>query len=280
MPRSLSRGGRSSHERAAPRVHAVRRGLATTRWPGRLDQYPAQRRTLLDGARNNPEAAGSLRDYLRQEGSRHVYLVFGAMSDKDFYQMGKLLFPVARSIHLARIANSRSAEPRRYRRGARTVGSHPLPCYCPLRSPGGLGGMPTGWARCRHRLALSSLGELLPVVKASVNRRKKRSLQGPQFTRGSAESPGTDHLPLLNRNFFDHSALRSPDFVLHLHGFQHYQTLVIHDRISHLAQEGADYLSRHSADGTGVRKPPFPRDPPRRARRWRLGAPEHPCPGC
>ena len=170
------------------RLHAVRRGLATTRWPGRLDQYPAQRRTLLDGA-HNPEAAGSLRDYLRQEGFRQVYLVFGAMSDKDFYRMGKLLFPVARSIHLARIANSRSAEPAAIAAAHARFGSR-IHCHATARSA-----LRAAWKECpRDGLvvvtgSLYLLGELLPVVKASVNQRKKRSLQGPRFTRGSAESP-------------------------------------------------------------------------------------------
>src|SRR5262245_41636946 len=152
---------------------AVRRGLATTRWPGRLDEYRSRRRTLLDGA-HNPEAVQLLRDHLEQENLDPVYLVFGAMSDKTLSRMGKLLFPVARSIHLARIANSRSAEPHviaalhsRYRS---RIHLHANP-----RSA-----LEAAWKECpRDGIvvvtgSLYLVGEVLPLVEAAVKQRKKQ----------------------------------------------------------------------------------------------------------
>jgi dihydrofolate synthase / folylpolyglutamate synthase len=88
----------------------IRRGLANTRWPGRLDEYSSCRRTLMDGA-HNPEGAQFLRDYLIEQKAKEVHFVFGAVRDKNIKKMGECLFPLATTIHLAGIANSRSADP-------------------------------------------------------------------------------------------------------------------------------------------------------------------------
>ncbi len=91
-------------------VRSVRAGLARTRWPGRLDEYKARRRTLLDGA-HNLEGARLLRDYLIERQESGVQLVFGAMRDKDIAAMGRALFPLAETIHLTRMSNTRTADP-------------------------------------------------------------------------------------------------------------------------------------------------------------------------
>ena len=92
------------------RVCDVRRGLYRARWPGRLDLYHSRRRTLMDGA-HNPEGSGLLRDFLIGRREKEIHLVFGAMRDKDIRKMGSLLFPLASTIHLTPIANSRCASP-------------------------------------------------------------------------------------------------------------------------------------------------------------------------
>jgi len=89
---------------------AVRAGLARVRWPGRLDTYACRRTTLLDGA-HNAEGARSLRNYLKASAPREIHLVLGLLKDKDALRIGRLLFPLGRSIHLARIASPRSADP-------------------------------------------------------------------------------------------------------------------------------------------------------------------------
>jgi dihydrofolate synthase/folylpolyglutamate synthase len=153
--------------------HAVRRGLATTRWPGRLDEYQARRRTLLDGA-HNPEAVRLLREHLEQENLDPVYLVFGAMSDKNLGQMGKLLFPIARSIHLARISNSRSAEPDAIAALHQRFRSR-IHLHANSRSA-----LEAAWKECPRdgtvvvTGSLYLLGEVLPVVEAAMKRRKKQ----------------------------------------------------------------------------------------------------------
>ncbi|MDR1728763.1 MAG: bifunctional folylpolyglutamate synthase/dihydrofolate synthase [Acidobacteriota bacterium] len=91
-------------------IDAVRRGLAGTRWEGRLDEYAAVRRTLLDGA-HNPEAALLLRDHLlaRKEGELHM--VFGAVRDKNIREVGAAVFPLAKRIYLTPLFNTRTSSP-------------------------------------------------------------------------------------------------------------------------------------------------------------------------
>jgi dihydrofolate synthase / folylpolyglutamate synthase len=97
--------------RAFPiRTGEIRRGLAHTRWAGRLDEYRSRRRTLLDGA-HNPEGAQLLREFLDKRKEKEVHLVFGAVRDKDIRGIGSTLFPVAASIHLTPLVNTRTADP-------------------------------------------------------------------------------------------------------------------------------------------------------------------------
>jgi len=93
------------------KVRDIRGGLADTHWPGRLDEYSSRRRTLLDGA-HNPEGANLLRDFLvHKRKAAEIHLVFGAMRDKNIRAMGGYLFPLAKTIHLTPIPNSRCADP-------------------------------------------------------------------------------------------------------------------------------------------------------------------------
>jgi dihydrofolate synthase/folylpolyglutamate synthase len=92
------------------KVADIRRGLAQAKWPGRLDEYRAKRRTLLDGA-HNPEAAQLLRNFLVKRKEKEIHLVFGAVRDKDIKKIGAAVFPLAKSIHLTPLVNTRSAAP-------------------------------------------------------------------------------------------------------------------------------------------------------------------------
>lgn len=92
------------------KVAAIRTGLAHTEWPGRLEEHQCRRRTLVDGA-HNPEGARLLREFLAKRKEKEVHLVFGAVRDKDIRKIGAEVFPVATSIHLTPLLNSRSATP-------------------------------------------------------------------------------------------------------------------------------------------------------------------------
>jgi dihydrofolate synthase/folylpolyglutamate synthase len=91
-------------------IAEIRRGLARTRWPGRLEEFRKPARTLVDGA-HNQEGAATLRAYLLRHDIGAIHLVFGVLKDKDISGMIRCLFPVARRIYLVPLLNRRSADP-------------------------------------------------------------------------------------------------------------------------------------------------------------------------
>lgn len=76
-------------------------------WPGRLERLGGRPPVLLDGA-HNPAGAKALAAYLRETREPHV-LVFGAMRDKHFKEMGETLFPLARRVIVTRVRMTRAA---------------------------------------------------------------------------------------------------------------------------------------------------------------------------
>jgi dihydrofolate synthase / folylpolyglutamate synthase len=66
-------------------AEAVARGLAATRWPGRLWQVPGLQDVWMDGA-HNPDGAWALSEHVRACDLR-PHLLFGAMGDKDLAGM-------------------------------------------------------------------------------------------------------------------------------------------------------------------------------------------------
>jgi dihydrofolate synthase/folylpolyglutamate synthase len=93
------------------KVGDIRSGLKHTKWLGRLDEYSSRRRTLLDGA-HNPEGAKSLRRFLLKRKEKEIHLVFGAVRDKNIGAIGNTIFPLATSIHLTPLFNTRTSDPR------------------------------------------------------------------------------------------------------------------------------------------------------------------------
>jgi dihydrofolate synthase/folylpolyglutamate synthase len=145
----------------------IRRGLARTRWQGRLDEYRAKRRTLLEGA-HNPEGAQALRDYLARYEKDEIHLVFGALQDKDIEEIGRQLFPLAQSIHLTPVANSRTAEP------AMIAAKQPRFRGKMKIHPNAVTALRAAWKACPPRGlvvvtgSLYLVGELLPLVRSKT----------------------------------------------------------------------------------------------------------------
>jgi dihydrofolate synthase/folylpolyglutamate synthase len=84
---------------------AVAHGIATARWPGRLEDVGG---VLLDGA-HNPDGAAALAAALRAlHPGRPVELVFGVLSDKDHAGMLAALAGVARRLHVVAPATPRA----------------------------------------------------------------------------------------------------------------------------------------------------------------------------
>ena len=97
------------HLRIAP--EAIRRGIAETRWPGRLERVSENPEIILDGA-HNPAGARALADYLdRFYEPRRVWLIYGAMRDKAVEEMAAILFPRAGHVIVTAPAQARALRP-------------------------------------------------------------------------------------------------------------------------------------------------------------------------
>jgi dihydrofolate synthase/folylpolyglutamate synthase len=90
---------------------AVARGLASTRWAGRLQSIPGKPDMLLDGA-HNPAGVAALTDYMKQHhaGTRPV-LLFGATREKDLDQVLAPLAPYVSGLVATRPDINRAMEP-------------------------------------------------------------------------------------------------------------------------------------------------------------------------
>jgi len=89
---------------------AVREGIESVRWPGRLQPVSLDgHRLILDGA-HNLEAVRALTTTLDVlELSGRVHLLFSCLDDKPLAEMAELLGPRCRSVTVTRIASPRAA---------------------------------------------------------------------------------------------------------------------------------------------------------------------------
>ncbi len=86
---------------------AVRRGLAETVWPGRLECVGSRPAVYLDGA-HNPSGARVLRAFLETTPHPRV-LIFGAMRDKAVEEIAGILFPAVDAVVLTEPSHKRAA---------------------------------------------------------------------------------------------------------------------------------------------------------------------------
>lgn len=89
---------------------SIARGVAATRWPGRLERFSVRGRVVLvDGCHNVPGAEALLR-FVHDAGlAGRAILVFGAMADKDVERMAAILFPSVAAVRLVTTASPRAA---------------------------------------------------------------------------------------------------------------------------------------------------------------------------
>ena len=99
----------------------IREGLATVRWPGRLQlvQRPSGQQILLDGAHNSAGAT-SLRAALEEHfpDTRPAFIL-GIMADKDWDLICEILAPLACRILCVPVHSERSADPEHLRTACR-----------------------------------------------------------------------------------------------------------------------------------------------------------------
>ena len=100
---------------------AIERGIASARWPGRLDHISSSPEIILDGA-HNPSGARALAAYIgRFYSNRRVVLVYGAMRDKAVEEIAGILFPHAAEVIATAPKQSRAVDPET----VRELGAHP-----------------------------------------------------------------------------------------------------------------------------------------------------------
>jgi len=95
------------------REPAVRQGLQTVFWPGRLEVVLDRPMAILDGAHNGEGVrtlVGEMRSLL---GAKKAKILFASMADKDWPLMLKELSAVADEMVLTRVAMERSADPKK-----------------------------------------------------------------------------------------------------------------------------------------------------------------------
>jgi dihydrofolate synthase / folylpolyglutamate synthase len=86
----------------------IERGIAETRWPGRLEKLQSQPDLYLDGA-HNPGAARELARFLEESfAGRRVFLIYGAMRDKAVDEVTGLLFPLVTEVIFTQPNNPRA----------------------------------------------------------------------------------------------------------------------------------------------------------------------------
>ena len=103
-------------------------GVASTRWPGRLEKMSLRGRVvILDGC-HNPQAASALARFLDDAGlAGRARLVFGAMADKDVEAMAAALFPSFSSVRLVPAPSARASTADELRRRTAGVRSDAVP---------------------------------------------------------------------------------------------------------------------------------------------------------
>jgi len=103
---------------------AVRAGLGTTVWPGRLETFTVAGCQVVLDAAHNPAGARALASYLRDTEPGGVTLVFGAMHDKAIAAMLSALAPAVSSVICTTAPNPRAASAAELTAIAATVTSH------------------------------------------------------------------------------------------------------------------------------------------------------------
>src|SRR6266446_582397 len=90
---------------------AIERGIAATRWPGRLDRVSETPEIILDGAHNTADARALAAYIPRFYSGRHVVLIYGAMLDKAVAEMTGILFAHANEVIATAPRQSRAVDP-------------------------------------------------------------------------------------------------------------------------------------------------------------------------
>lgn len=118
-------------EKESVSAGSVRKGLADTEWPGRLEliKMPGRKYDILIDGAHNPSAArklaGALKNYFIPVYGK-IIIIFGIMSDKDMEGIMSPLMPVASEVIVTAPDYGRAASPERLAEIAISLGSAPV----------------------------------------------------------------------------------------------------------------------------------------------------------
>ena len=149
---------------------AVRRGLASVKWPARFEVLSKSPLVIADGG-HNPEgidaAIASVKAYFKAE---KILLLTGVMADKDYTHMVGRMAEVAAQAFCVRPANDRALDPAAYAETFREIGV-PAEGYATV-AEGVKAAMDTATREGKALLCLGSLymyGEVHAAVTGEVN---------------------------------------------------------------------------------------------------------------
>jgi len=114
---------------ASPRqeiIEWIRSGIASTKWPGRLEFISEKPPVVIDGA-HNPAAAAALAQALKRtflEKYKKIIMILGIMNDKDIEGIMEPLLPLASHIICTAPAGSRAARAEKLAAAAASLGFH------------------------------------------------------------------------------------------------------------------------------------------------------------
>ena len=101
---------------------AIRNGLTSATWPGRMEERSLDGgRTLILDAAHNPHGASALAEHLQRWFAPRPVLIFAAMADKDIRSILTALLPVVGPVVLQTMASPRAASPALIRDVAATI---------------------------------------------------------------------------------------------------------------------------------------------------------------
>lgn len=90
-------------------IEEIRMGLRDVRWPGRFQMLEGG--VVLDGG-HNPQACHQLVANWREEfGEEKATLIFGALADKDYAEMLKIIRPIVKRITFVPVKSERACDP-------------------------------------------------------------------------------------------------------------------------------------------------------------------------
>jgi dihydrofolate synthase/folylpolyglutamate synthase len=89
----------------------LREGLATVRWPGRLEVMLDRPMIVLDGAHNSEGVQALVEELTDLRQGRRIKLLFAAMADKEWELMLRALTRVVDEVIFTRVEMERSADP-------------------------------------------------------------------------------------------------------------------------------------------------------------------------